>query len=322
MAGDHEVPEAFRAKQSELEFDLDRTLHGVMALRSEIPADAFTASILGTERFGSGVLIREDGLVLTIGYLVTEAERVWLTARNGQVVEGHVLAYDQVTGFGLVQALARVGLPVVPLGQSQSCAVGDTVVVAGAGGPSDAVGARVTAKQEFAGYWEYLLDEALFTAPAHPHWGGTACLDRHGRLLGIGSLLVQQGIGARVLPANMIVPIDLLPPILDDLLRGGRCAGPPRPWLGLYACDGPEGVSVTGLARGGPAHRAKLLIDDRILAVGEVPVATLADFYRAVWSLGPAGVEVPLVLVRDGRRVTATLVSIDRNSILKRPRLH
>ena len=150
-----------------------------------IPADAFTAETLGTERAGNGVLIRADGLVLTIGYLVTEAETIWLTLIDGRAVPGHVLAYDQDTGFGLVQALARLDLPALPIGHSSAVSVGERVVVGGAGGRQHSVAARIVAKQEFAGYWEYVLDEAIFTAPSHPNWGGTALIgparrsDRH-----------------------------------------------------------------------------------------------------------------------------------------------
>ena len=172
-------------------------LSSVVGLSSQVPADAFTAEILGTERVGNGVLIRDDGLVLTIGYLITEAEEVWLTTNTGRVVPGHVLAYDQVTGFGLVQALARLDIPVLPIGDSSRAPVGEHVVVAGAGGRARSVAARIVARQEFAGYWEYLLDEAIFTAPGHPRWGGTALIGSGGELLGIGSLQLQHVDPAR-----------------------------------------------------------------------------------------------------------------------------
>ena len=199
-----------------------------MGLRAIIPADAFTADTLGTERSGNGVLIR-DGVVLTIGYLITEAETVWLHLADGRAVPGHVLAYDQETGFGLVQALARLELPALPIGQSKTAKVGDPVVVAGAGGRKHSVVARIAAKQEFAGNWEYVLDEAIFTAPAHPFWGGTAMIGPSGELLGIGSLQVQQvRESGTPEPLNMIVPIDILKPILEDLLTLGRPNHPPR----------------------------------------------------------------------------------------------
>ena len=153
-------------------YDLEKALSSIVGVSTTIPDDAFTAEILGTERSGSGVLIREDGIVLTIGYLVTEAETIWLNLSDGRTVPGHVLGYDQTTGFGLIQALARVSLPALELGSSADAQVGASVVVAGTGGRPQALAARIAGKQEFAGYWEYLLEEAIFTAPAHPNWGG------------------------------------------------------------------------------------------------------------------------------------------------------
>src|SRR3954465_2636680 len=248
---DWKLPAALQPKPDDYTYDLDRALSSVVGLSSQVPADAFTAEILGTERAGNGVLIRDDGLVLTIGYLITEAEEVWLTTNTGRVVPGHVLAYDQVTGFGLVQALARLDIPVLPIGDSSRAPVGEHVVVAGAGGRARSVAARIVARQEFAGYWEYLLDEAIFTAPGHPHWGGTALIGSGGELLGIGSLQLHHATprGGTV-PLNMTVPIDLLTPILDDMTRLGRPNRPPRPWLGLYASETQNKVVVMRVIAG------------------------------------------------------------------------
>src|SRR6266404_4483981 len=166
-SSDWEMPHGFQPKPENYAYDLEAALTAMVGLRAIIPADAFTADTLGTERTGNGVLIR-DGVVLTIGYLITEAQTIWLHLADGRPVPGHVLAYDQETGFGLVQALASIDLPVLPLGDSGHAKVGDAVVVAAAGGRKHAVAARIAAKQEFAGNWEYVLDEAFFTAPAHP----------------------------------------------------------------------------------------------------------------------------------------------------------
>jgi S1-C subfamily serine protease len=234
-----------------------------------------------------------------------------------------VLAYDQETGFGLVQALARLGLPVLPLGQSRATKVGDAVVVAGAGGRKHSVVARIAAKQEFAGNWEYVLDEAIFTAPAHPFWGGTAMIGRAGELLGIGSLQVQQvRESGTPEPLNMIVPIDILKPILDDLVTLGRPNHPPRPWLGLNATEIDDKIVIARLSTGGPARRANLRTGDIVLAVADREVSDLAGFFRRVWSLGKAGVEVPLTIYRDGRTFEARVTSGDRNRFLKGPSLH
>jgi S1-C subfamily serine protease len=321
-SSDWEMPLSIQPQPENFAYDLEEALSSLVGLRAIVPADAFTAETLGTERSGNGVLIR-DGVVLTIGYLITEAETIWLHLADGRAVPGHVLAYDQETGFGVVQALARLGLPVLPLGQSKLAKVGDPVVVAGAGGRKHSVVARIAAKQEFAGNWEYVLDEAIFTAPAHPFWGGTAMIGRTGELLGIGSLQVQQvRESGTPEPLNMIVPIDILKPILDDLLTLGRPNRPPRPWLGLNATEIDDKIVIARVSSGGPARRANLRTGDIVLAVANGEISDLATFFRRVWALGKAGVEVPLTIYRDGRTFEARVTSGDRNRFLKGPSLH
>jgi S1-C subfamily serine protease len=314
---------AVQPRPEDYDFDLDRALASVMSLRAIVPDDAFTAETLGTERAGNAVLIRDTGVVLTIGYLITEAETIWLRPNEGPAVPGHVLAYDQETGFGLVQALARLDLPALPLGESAAAEVGDRVVVAGAGGRQHSVAARIVARQEFAGYWEYLIDDAIFTLPAHPNWGGTALIGARGELLGIGSLQLQHASESGATEnLNMIVPIDLLKPILNDLLTVGRPNRPPRPWLGLYAQEVGNRVVISGLATGGPADRANLQAGDVVLAVAGSDVSELADLFRHIWGLGKAGVDVPLLIYRDGDTLELKVRSGDRTRYLKSPRLH
>jgi S1-C subfamily serine protease len=319
---DWKISTAVQPKPGDYGYDLEAALGAVVGVHAIIPSDAFTAETLGTERAGHGVFIR-DGVVLTIGYLITEAETVWLHLGDGRAVEGHVLGYDQETGFGLVQALARLDAPVLPIGQSAAAALGERVVVAGAGGRQRSVAARIIAKQEFAGYWEYVLDEAIFTAPAHPNWGGTAVIGPAGDLIGLGSLQLQQarsqGLDEHL---NMVVPIDLLKPIVDDLIRFGRPNRPVRPWLGLYATEVDDKVVIVGLAHRGPAQSADLRTGDMVLAVAGTEVSDLAGLFRSVWSLGVAGVEVPLLIHRDGATFEVRVASGDRSRFLKAPRLH
>src|SRR3990172_760638 len=281
--------ENLQPNPEDVDFDLDAGLDSVVLLRAEIPEQAFTASILGTERTGYGVVIRDDGLILTVGYLITEAASIWLTTNQGVVVAGHPLAFDQVTGFGLVLPLGRLGAPAMRRGSAATVDVGDEVIVIGQGGRGHALKASLVARREFAGYWEYLLDEALFTAPAHPQWGGAALLDANGDLIGIGSLLVQQEVNGEAIHVNMFVPIDLLNPILDAMLQTGRSPHPPHPWLGMSTQD-PEGKLVVGkLSPGGPAERAGVRVGDMVLGVGALRVHGLAELFRAVWRLGAAG---------------------------------
>lgn len=319
---DWKVSTAVQPKPGDYAYDLEAALATVVGVHAIIPPDAFTAETLGTERAGHGVFIR-DGVVLTIGYLVTEAETVWLHLADGRVVAGHVLGYDQETGFGLVQALARLDAPVLPIGSSGAASLGERVVVAGAGGRQRSVAARIIAKQEFAGYWEYVLDEAIFTAPAHPNWGGTAVIGPAGDLIGIGSLQLQQareqGPDEHL---NMVVPIDLLKPIVDDLVRFGRPNRPPRPWLGLYATEVEDKVVVVGLASRGPAQQADIRTGDIVIGVAGTEVSDLAGLFRGVWSRGVAGVEVPLTIYRDGNTFEVRVKSGDRARFLKGPSLH
>jgi S1-C subfamily serine protease len=313
-------PEAQPA-QAEVGFDLRSALDAVALLRSEVAEDAFTATILGTERVGNGVVIRDDGLILTIGYLITEAHSIWVTLNDGTVFPGHALAYDQASGFGLVQPLGRLRAPALQRGSAAAVSKGASVIVIGYGGRPHALKARVIAKREFAGYWEYVLDEALFTAPPHPQWGGAALVGEDGKLLGIGSLLVQESQGGESVSGNMFVPIDLLEPILDDMLKFGRPALPPRPWLGMYTGEAEQRLAVTGLATGGPADTGGVKLGDMILEVAGERVTGLADLFRKIWRLGKAGVEVPLTVTRDTQILHLQLRSGDRNDYLKKPQL-
>ena len=311
---DWEFPPGVQPRAEEVGFALDETLSSVLSLRAEIPDDAFTASILGTERTGNGVVIGDNGLVLTIGYLITEAETIWLVSNKGAATPAHVVGYDQVTGFGLAQALGRLNVPAMERGSARDANVGDGVVVAGHGGRRHALKAEIISKHEFAGYWEYVLDEAIFTAPAHPFWGGAALIGSDGRLQGVGSLLVRdQSEGGTAGECNMFVPIDLLEPILDDLLKFGRVDQPPRPWLGVIATEAEGGLVVARLTEGAPAERAGLRAGDVVVKVADTSVTDLVELFRRIWAQGPAGTVIPL---------TVRVESVDRNTLLKSPGLH
>ncbi|HET8876843.1 MAG TPA: S1C family serine protease [Casimicrobiaceae bacterium] len=314
-------PPEMQPKSDDVGFDLTYALNAVVAMRVDVVEDAFTASVLGTERTGNGVVISDDGIVLTIGYLITEADSIWLTTNGGNAVPGHALAYDQVTGLGLVMPLGSLGVAPLPRVDLASADLDDDVYVIGHGGRAHALRAKVFSRREFAGYWEYLLDEALFTTPAHPEWSGAALLDGRGRLVGIGSLFVQEADGDQSVKGNMFVPSELIDPIQDDLLRTGRADRAPRPWLGIYTTETKDGIVVQGLADDGPAARAGVELGDLVRAVGDEPVERLAGFYRSVWQRGAAGVEVPLTLARDDKLWNVTVQSVDRSELLKKPLL-
>ncbi len=291
----------------------------IVSVRALVPDDAYTASTLGTVREGSGVVIGDDGLVVTIGYLITEAEEVWLTTHDERVLPAHVVGYDQETGFGLVQAMGNLGLPALEIGSSTRAEVGDVATILD--GRGEEIITEIVAKQEFAGYWEYLLDEAIFTAPFHSSWGGAALVDADNKLIGVGSLRLQMLQRDKTTDINMIVPIDLLKPILDDLLAAGRAKREARSWLGVFSAESSNGGVVMSVADGGPAEQAGLKTGDVISELDGDEVTGLADFYRKLWTKAPPGAELAMRIVRSGRESWVRVKTADREQFLHKPQL-
>ena len=316
-----QISQELQPAQANLAYDLDAALAAIVSVRARIPDDAFTAPILGTERSGHGVRILETGLVVTIGYVIAEAEEIWLVGANGQAVTGHVVGYDYETGFGLVQPLGQMDLPILELGDSDLVTTGERVVVAGCGGTNQSLDAEIVAKREFAGYWEYVLDEAIFTSPPHPNWGGAALISATGQLAGIGSLYVEN-VAPEVTAGNMIVPINILKPIMKEMLDYGTTLKPPRPWLGLFVTETPENLVVAGVLDGGPAEQADVRAGDVVIGVAGERTRDLADFFRRIWAQGEAGSEIPIIIYRDGAAFDVHVHSIDRRAQFKSPELH
>ena len=288
-------------------------LKAVVKIRVAVPEYARSAKTLGTEREGSGVVIDAKGHILTIGYLIMEAETLEVFGPDGKAVSAEGIAYDFRTGFGLVKTSKPIEAKPMELGRSSEVREGDPLLVAASGGEESAMGARVISRKEFAGYWEYLLEDAIFTAPAHPNFGGAALIDRGGKLVGIGSLFTQIAVpGLGAIPGNMFVPIDYLKPILSDLIAKGKTNDPPRPWLGMNVEESHGRIFVTRVTAESPAEKAGLKIGDLILTVNQKEVIGLADFYRRVWALGNAGVEVPLGLLRGIKIEEVKVKSADR----------
>ncbi|MDJ0894191.1 MAG: S1C family serine protease [Alphaproteobacteria bacterium] len=296
----------------------EKAFNALYRVNAKIPESARTAGSLGTERRGHGVLIDSSGLIVTIGYLILEADEVWVTTGEGVDVDADIIAYDHGTGFGLVRTREPTTAEPLTLGDSDTLNVRAPVLAARSGGPEMARPAYVVSRREFAGYWEYLLESAIFTSPPINDWGGAALIGVDGSLLGIGSLLVGDALrGAQELPGNMFVPINLLKPILADLLSDGRSAETPRPWLGIYSQEIENAVVVTRVAQDGPADKAGVEPGDVLLAVSGQPIDGMADFYRKVWDLGEAGAEVPLMVLRDEEPMSFDLSSGDRYDWLR-----
>jgi S1-C subfamily serine protease len=297
---------------------LEDLVSAVVGIKTFINPDARTAETLGREREGSGIVIDEDGLVLTIGYLMVEAHAAQVVTNAGRTVPANVVGYDHETGFGLLRTLEPLKLKPMGFGKSAAVKAGDPALVASFGGAQMVAPVHVVSKRAFAGNWEYLLDEALYTAPPHPIWSGAALISREGKLIGVGSLIVGDATGGTdKKPGNMFVPVDLLPPILADLIADGRPAGPARPWLGVSADDSSGRLVVARVTSGGPAEKAGLERGDVIVGVAGEGAKTLADFYRKVWARGAAGATIPLDVEQSGDKRRVEVKSLNRLDHLK-----
>jgi serine protease Do len=304
--------------QEKPDADAEATLSAVVRVHARILPDARTAATLGPERAGSGVLVRE-GYVLTIGYLVIEADSIEVTGGDGKTTPATLAAYDHATGFGLLKLVGPLHGRPLRLGDSTSLAEHDAALVVGYGGREALQLVQVVSRRAFSGNWEYQLDAAIFTYPPVNNWAGAALLGAQGQLLGIGSLIVPDAGGPGTQsPGNLFVPIDLLAPILDELIQRGRAPGPVRPWLGVNAEEFRGRVLVSRVSPDSPAERAGLRRGDIVLGVGGEEVGTLRDFYRKVWARGAAGVEVPLRVLQGLDVKDVAVRSMDRAGHLRR----
>ena len=295
-------------------------LEPLVSIRSRVPENAMSAGLLGTERSGHGVRIRDDGLIVTIGYVISEADEIWIGSHDDMAAPGIVVGNDFQSGLALIKPTIPLPGPAMKIGRSQDLAIGDAVIVAGSAGtePQD-VQAQIVAQQEFAGRWEYLLDEAIFTAPAHQNWSGAALIDLDGRLCGIGSLVIQGfEVDGEPRTVNMFVPIELLVPVIDEICAHGRRLTPPRPWLGILVHDDEDELTIVGVYSKCPADNAGLRPGDVVLQVDDQPIDSLARLFRSIWSLGNAGVDVPLSISRNSKRQKVVIKSAERAAFLRK----
>ncbi|MGD8343124.1 MAG: S1C family serine protease [Desulfobacterales bacterium] len=295
----------------------EKILNAIVKIKANVPKDAATAQILGTEREGNGVIIDKRGHILTIGYLILEAETIEVIKADGDPVKADFVAYDYQTGFGIIRATEPLLIAPLKLGQSLRLKTGNPVLIAGFGGSDAVLGARVVSRKEFAGYWEYLLEEAIYTSPPYPNYGGAALIDHDGQLLGIGSIFTRITVdGLGVIPCNMSVPIDLLKPILTDLINTGRSSAPPQPWLGVHADEAHGRVFIIRVTPEGPAAKAGIKAGDVVVAVNQTPVTGLAQFFRRVWASGPAGVKITLSILQETQVREISVPTADRYRFL------
>ncbi len=307
------VARTAHAQANDVEARIEALIGAVVRVRARALDDARSNATLGQAREGSGIAIDDEGHVLTIGYLVIEPDSIQLTTAAGRTVPATLAGYDHATGFGLLKAQVPLGVKPLALGDSSALRDGDAVMVLPFGGRDTASMAQVVSTRPFTGSWEYLLDRALFTSPPTPAWAGAALVSRDIRLVGVGSLLVQNAaVPTEFLPGNMFVPTDLLKPILADLKAQGRAAGPPRPWIGLATEEVEGRLLVTRVSPDSPADQAGIRRGEVVVGIAGDAVKTHAELYRRMWALGPAGTVVPLrVQSASGTREVA-VPSIDR----------
>ena len=297
---------------------LEQLLSGVVRIKTFINPDGRTIETLGRERTGSGVVIDNSGLIVTIGYLMVEAHSAEIETQDGRKIQAEVLGYDNETGFGLLKATQPLKVRPFVIGKSSELRVKDPVLAASHGGINGVAPAQVAVRREFAGNWEYLIDGAIFTAPPHTDWSGAALIDKDGKLVGVGSLIVNDVTGKGVnAPGNMYVPIDLLTPVLADLIAGGSVPGKLRPWIGLTTEEVRGRLFVARATVGAPAEKAGLRKGDIIVGVNGEPISGLADFYRKIWKQGEAGVVIPLDILADNGVKRVEVKSINRSDHLR-----
>jgi S1-C subfamily serine protease len=314
-----------RPDRASLDYDLDAALSAVVRLHADVDEHCVTASTLGAEREGAGIVIDENGLILTVGYLIVEARDVTISILGrAEPVVGEAIAYDHETGLGMVRALDTLDIAPLPLGSARALRAGDHVTVSGYGGFDQAIAAEIVMRQEFAGPWEYMLDNAIYTTPLHPYWGGAALISGDGALAGVGSLYLEEPVGedGDSRPGNMFVPIDEVLPIFDDLVSTGRAQRAPRPWVGVHITEAENRLYVTGVSHDGPGQRAGFRPGDAVLSIEGVPVDTLGDMYRTLWSAGEAGVDIRYTVLRDDDVMTIRVTSGDRYAFLDLPQRH
>ena len=299
---------------------LARAHAAVVGLRSHAVEGATSIATLGTDRLGSGVVIDADGLVLTIGYLILEAEHVDLLLDRLRTIPARVVAYDVASGFGLVQALAPLGLPPARLGESGKAPADEPLLIASGGAAGGVSLAQLVSRRPFSGYWEYHIDGALFTSPPRPDHSGAALFNADGELLGIGSLLVGDAVGAGTpgLPGNMFVPVDLLKPILPELRVYGSSRLSRRAWIGASSVEKDGAVYVVRVAPDSPAEAAGLLPGDQIVGIDGTEVRGLESFYKALWQGEPPDREVQLSIRRGGTLRKVEVQATDRMRTLRR----
>ncbi len=297
--------------------DLQRFNSSIVRVNAKVPDDAGSSQTLGPDRVGTGIIL-DARTVLTIGYVTLEADAVMVTTASGKRIPASVAGYDHATGFGLVRTAVPLDGKPLPLGDSDAVSEKQKVLTLGHGEP-EATEIFVLSRKPFAAGWEYLIERPIYTFPPVNNWSGAALITADGTLVGVGSLIVNDASPSQKgVPGNLFVPVNLLKPIMADLLANGRRSAGVQPWLGMTTEDVRGNLMVTRLARNGPAENAGVNVGDIVVGVGGDRIGEQADFYRKVWKVGPAGANIPLRLLKGGEVREVTVKSIDRFDFLRK----
>ena len=304
------------------EEDILNIYKSVVKIDSIIPPEARTAQSLGTVRGGNGVVI-DDKHILTIGYIVVEAETITITLPDGKKFPGELIGYDHTTGFGILRTIIQSDLTPLKIGDSDQLTKEDFLYVLPyltEGRPS---AVKMVSRRSFAGWWEYFLDKPIYTYPANSSFAGSALINEYGEVLGIGSLYVGDAAATGISsPGNMFVPINDLKPILDDLIQNGRRTKDIKPYMGLTSSDNTGQVKITRVNDNGPAAKAGFSVNDTILAVNNEKINNIEDFYKVVWSFGGPGTKLQFDIERNQEKLNIELTTMDRNDFFVKPKYY
>ena len=305
--------------------EIEKRLRAVVSITTTIPEHAETAEILGTNRSGNGVFINQMGLIVTVGYLIAEAEQIWVSTANGETVLADTIVYDYESGLALLKPLKKISIPTISVSDSsKEISAGDSeFMLAGFGGIDQSVIVDIESCDSFTGYWEYVLNRAFYTTPAHPSWGGAALLNKKGELIGVGSLYLENAPNSKSeFSGNLCIPIDPLWSFFSEIKNTGGIKDNNRPYLGFFVSVVNEQFVVLGLYKSSPAALAGICTGDIIKSINGVVPKTLDQLFKEIWRAGPAGSVIPIEIERGDKHTIIDVVSASRKAIWINPTLH
>ena len=297
---------------------IERFYESIVSVRSTVPAGARTASSLGVEREGNGVAIDENH-ILTIGYIVIESESIEIGLSDGRRLPAKLVGYDHTSGFGIIKSVVPLNMPHLQLGNSDNINSKQDLLILPSPNRGGGSIVRSVSRRPFTGWWEYFVENPIYTTPANGLWAGAPILTENGEILGIGSLFVSEAVPGISSPGNMSVPINLLKPILEDLISSGRRKSKIQPYLGISSDDSNDQVIVTRVSNGGPAFEAGIRPQDVIMTINGSQVSNLKSFYEKIWKSGEAGVTIELGVLRRGKIMNYNVKTVDRMDYFVKP---